>query len=47
MTEQEKAICYAPLFDLIYQENGRILTCSEMDDIIRASFKVVENIENL
>jgi hypothetical protein len=47
MTQQEKAICYAPLFDLIYKEHNRLLTCSEMDEIIRASLKVVENIENL
>jgi hypothetical protein len=47
MTEQEKAICYAPLFDLISQDHDVILTCSEMDEIIRASLKVVENIENL
>jgi hypothetical protein len=47
MTQQEKAICYAPLFDLISQEHDVILTCSEMDGIIRASLKVVENIENL
>jgi hypothetical protein len=47
MTQQEKAICYAPLFDLISQDHDVILTCSEMDEIIRASLKVVENIVNL
>jgi hypothetical protein len=47
MTQQEKAICYAPLFDLLSQDHDVILTCSEMDEIIRASLKVVENIENL
>ena len=41
------SICYAPLFDLISQDHDIILTCSEMDEIIRASLKVVENIENL
>jgi hypothetical protein len=47
MTQQEKAICYAPLFDLLSADHDVILTCSEMDEIIRASLKVVENIENL
>jgi hypothetical protein len=47
MTQQEKAICYAPLFDLIYKEHNRLLTCSEMDEIIRVSLKVVENLNSV
>ena len=47
MTPEERAICYAPLFVLLCKEHDAILTCSEMDEIIRASLKVVENIENL
>ena len=47
MTQEEMSICYAPLFDLLSADHDVILTCSEMDGIIRASLKVVENIENL
>ena len=47
MTQEEMSICYAPLFDLISQEHDVILTCSEMDEIIRASLKVVENLNSV
>lgn len=38
---------YAPLFDLINQEYGKILLISEMDEIISASNKVQENLQKL
>ncbi len=34
---------YQPLFDLMHDEHGVILLESEMDDIIYASQKVVDN----
>ncbi len=40
---KETAKLYQPLFDLIHDEHGLILLQSEMDDIIDASQKVVDN----
>lgn len=40
---KETAALYQQLFDLLHDEHGMILLESEMDEIIRASLKVVEN----
>lgn len=40
---KETANKYQPLFDLMHDEHGVILLQSEMDDIIYASQKVVDN----
>lgn len=45
MSEIELAKCYQPLFDLMAIEHDKILTTSEMDEIIKASFKVYHNLE--
>lgn len=40
MTDKELAECYQPLFDLMAEEHGIILTDSEMDEIIGKSEQV-------
>jgi len=40
--DTEIAKAYQPLFDLMANEHGKILTISEMDDIISAAEKVIE-----
>jgi acyl-CoA reductase-like NAD-dependent aldehyde dehydrogenase len=47
VTQQEIAEAYQPLFDLMSNEHGKTLLQSEMDDIIRASNKVQENVTEL
>ena len=41
--QQEIAQCYQPLFDIMQQEHGVILTVGEMDEIIKAATKVIHN----
>lgn len=47
ISQKELAECYQTLFDLMDKEHGKILTVSEMDEIIAASFKVYNTIDNL
>lgn len=37
------SFCYQPLFNLMHEEFGIIVLESDMDEIIRASNKVIEN----
>lgn len=47
ISQEELARCYQPLFDLMSNEHDKILTVSEMDEIISASLKVYNRIDNL
>ena len=40
ITNKQIVECYQPLFDLMHREHDRVLTVSEMDEIIKASFNV-------
>jgi hypothetical protein len=46
-TAIEIAECYQPLFDLMDKEHGRILTISEMDEIISTCSIVVINMNEI
>ena len=43
MNEKEIAAAYQPLFDLMANEHDLILIQQEMDEIINAALKVVNN----
>ena len=47
MNEKELAAAYQPLFDLMANEHDLILIQQEMDEIIIAAEKVVDNFKTL